>query len=1566
MTTLNITKHIATELKTIIDNAIEQEQINAKEIRMIIIHPNSSFDALEIYHSKEWENFFSLTTNDSPIGSIDISMWLDLADEGLGKNLDKYSAPASKYIQKYSDVKQKLTFDHISDPAYKSYLICLRQALFSQTIKAARTLATQYFADKFKHVVGIVLNNMMHDYEEYNYVAAFTHANGAGPFHNVKLSLPDIKLTYPYLKFNENGCTLFYPKGNKLDDSLKKESNVYTIDMEHVKYIYSTPKDNPDEIVFRMDDEFEDWELSAGHTKEDRGDLSYELLFSEFKKIIERFPEKILDKDFVPNPLEKKSEVENWIKVFIENNQKLSSKQKRHLFTYGTEAVEVLLKQFPPDHNEYSKLKLGLASTYFEKGDFKKVITILSEIKNLSKYDMHYILESCYFLNDKKEFDLYYNTIEDDSGRKEVELSSWLYDIKTHVGNPDKLEVIEKDCLNLFEERKNRTSKYNPAFALTKLYLQKGNEDKAIHFFREIDLDYGNLLTLVNFEFKGSTCIKNEVTRWYKKKEEKKQFIAELKAKEFRSPDSEIRTTQLNEFDEHYIKTNEISIDEIYWIQPLSESVFIIYADQEIFIAKLTKAYEWNKLDSYTFGTTAEIKDVFVENNTLYVPIEEEGILCFDISDHKFELTQTIKNQNSNPGYSCAAVDQGMLYAVNQQHLEIYDLKQTPAKLLLSEYYVGSQGGATAKDGLLFLDWGSLLILDVSEPSQPKIASEIVSFKTGENHYFKIIDQHLVGGDVIDIKDPKNPVFVHVNQDDSSSKDAIAPVYDFTGKIPDNVIVGDGNVLLKQLVNVDGKLVSAKWMDCLSETKEYPEMVYSNICNVFIDNTLMSFSQDEIYIFEKQKKIVEKKETYSIQDELAEMMLNTVAHYCEKKAEMNIGKLIVGWNPHFYAVQFEIHPCSSFAVNENPYGVDTVTTTSFSVSGFLSETQNITYDPKVHDITYDLQAIINSIVEKENFKKKAAKTVMISIDNSTSFLSFPNNPWNPVRSIIKDKQKKKESKKNQETDTNVAEILSVYNIDLFRKLAGKIAEPATLEQFIEIFNDDITQGKDVEKRKQIKDYALWIFSAKADKGLVKKVLLNGVKYGKPIPEDLEGSVVINDPEYLSIFADNDYEIFEDFENDKEVRSVLETALLNDIEDKLATKIAIRLKKYDHPSIHAYIDYLLTTELNFNHYMYLGGTNSNGINLSALPPSCFLPFKEKLIKAYTTYNESDEVEYQLRESIISIVTILAKLGQDEFSEKICNEAERYKYTYEQNGDFKKEDKKDSHLLREEFLATLLRRLTVQKILKNLDDEKGTVWPENEKPELYKNSWYHFFAILFQEDKNLFVNKLTSRLRETVIQPKKSYDADRKMAIYLIHYSMFQLMEDHPEIASAILPLIDVIEKHADLFDDKDISFLKRNGKQAILQEAWNALQNKDFEAAKTKGDLVLSIDPNYGQAHYFKARLLWLTEGIDIYLEQRKDFEEKAVHDKVAIASLYNLSGCALDEKNKLEESLAYFKKAALANPSDAMYYANIGEVYYKMKQPEEALNYVQKAKEKGNSATILDEIIKNKGVIPVN
>jgi len=150
---------------------------------------------------------------------------------------------------------------------------------------------------------------------------------------------------------------------------------------------------------------------------------------------------------------------------------------------------------------------------------------------------------------------------------------------------------------------------------------------------------------------------------------------------------------------------------------------------------------------------------------------------------------------------------------------------------------------------------------------------------------------------------------------------------------------------------------------------------------------------------------------------------------------------------------------------------------------------------------------------------------------------------------------------------------------------------------------------------------------------------------------------------------------------------------------------------------------------------------------------------------------------------------------------------------------------------------------------------------------------------------------------------------------------------------------------------------------VLTEAWKDVKSKDFKAAGEKCDTLLAMSQVNPQAYFLQGSILRHTESPSAFMDKLDYFLEKADEDVFTTSRLNNYAGCMLDDHRQYSAALAYFVKASSIDPDDGMYLANIAEIYYKLKKPKKALQFVQKALAKNHQNDMINEIIKNDGVI---
>lgn len=176
-------------------------------------------------------------------------------------------------------------------------------------------------------------------------------------------------------------------------------------------------------------------------------------------------------------------------------------------------------------------------------------------------------------------------------------------------------------------------------------------------------------------------------------------------------------------------------------------------------------------------------------------------------------------------------------------------------------------------------------------------------------------------------------------------------------------------------------------------------------------------------------------------------------------------------------------------------------------------------------------------------------------------------------------------------------------------------------------------------------------------------------------------------------------------------------------------------------------------------------------------------------------------------------------------------------------------------------------------------------------------------------------------------------------------------------------IGIDERWKKEIDEEKASKAEDDLKRKLLKEGWDFVFAKDYEAAQQICDELLEIDPKFGFTYFLEARLLWYTQGFEACYAQRDYFIARTAHEPAALAHIYNSFGCILDLELRYEESLVYFEKAIATNPKEPVYVCNLGEIYYKMKNPKKAMEQARKAKTMGYASAMLTEILENKGKI---
>ncbi|ULH27550.1 hypothetical protein [Leptospira weilii] len=271
----------------------------------------------------------------------------------------------------------------------------------------------------------------------------------------------------------------------------------------------------------------------------------------------------------------------------------------------------------------------------------------------------------------------------------------------------------------------------------------------------------------------------------------------------------------------------------------------------------------------------------------------------------------------------------------------------------------------------------------------------------------------------------------------------------------------------------------------------------------------------------------------------------------------------------------------------------------------------------------------------------------------------------------------------------------------------------------------------------------------------------------------------------------------------------------------------------------------------------------------------------------------------------------------------------------------------------------KRLAVHALeLKEKSDETASLWPSELPHEPWNASWSYVLASAWKHLENANAKEwFETALAKRALISDKAYNADRKLL------SCVLIREGTAENIDAVLRLAPYfLDTPENVFTETEKDYAKRMLVWASVQRGFALAKEKEFTAAREMTDSVLALDPTEGQALFLEARLAWLENGsAEKGIEQAKlNLEKVDRKDSLGNGRLLNLVGCALDELKRWDEAVEWFDRAAKAHPEDPMYLSNLAEAHSKRGAKEQAIQVAELAKRSGGKAEILEEILKEK------
>ncbi|EMM71760.1 tetratricopeptide repeat protein [Leptospira weilii] len=205
---------------------------------------------------------------------------------------------------------------------------------------------------------------------------------------------------------------------------------------------------------------------------------------------------------------------------------------------------------------------------------------------------------------------------------------------------------------------------------------------------------------------------------------------------------------------------------------------------------------------------------------------------------------------------------------------------------------------------------------------------------------------------------------------------------------------------------------------------------------------------------------------------------------------------------------------------------------------------------------------------------------------------------------------------------------------------------------------------------------------------------------------------------------------------------------------------------------------------------------------------------------------------------------------------------------------------------------------------------------------------------------------------------------------IKNEMWYDQEDVPALVSQISDIFENLDLRypakkiralaKEIASAKETDKIRSQNVRDRISQGWEHIRKKEYTQAEELVRSALSEYPEDAEALYLDARLHWLSSGsIEAGLRRaQENLKRASKFNSLAISSIYNLIGYALDELSRYREAIQPFEKAAKMNPKDPVFASNIAEMYWKIGDKQIAVQYAQKAKDLGKKSELIDTILK--------
>ncbi|WP_299255046.1 hypothetical protein [uncultured Cytophaga sp.] len=1047
MTPLTIQSTIERELQTILQDAIQSGKIGTKTLRMVVLSPDSNFGKLDVYITNDWDSYFSKKDH-AIIGTINISEWLDVADAALEnqQNIDiTYIEQAKEITKKYLTTQPAIRFNHLEilNEAYIAFLVCLREELLTQIEVGIAQVATSYSQEDFTHIVGFFTHALRFDLTEKVVLQAFNHTEGIGPFYQVNLNIPEYNYSKHFLRFSQTGFHLFCMNGT-LTGRSKTESEVYSYDTSEIAYMYRKDTD----IIFRLKDEFKNWSLCSKGSEIKTALEAEQAFLQAFNTFFSTFPEKEFIVANIPNPITENEAFDSWFSMVLEYNIEIYRTHRETIFKYGEEAYAYYLQQIPKTNVQYESAITYLASQLFFLNRFQESIDVFDTVVVLSDFQKIQYLCSLFLLKNKEAYTTYAATIETKEEVATLELLDTLWLLREPM-EQDALIALKEKLIPLVETYKNKEAFYLLSVVLTKVCVALNERDNALLHVQSVPTHETFEKIVLQHELKNADYILEAYEKQIKQKERAVAFDKQVEEHSLNTEKNKTEEIHKTSYEHCYYVSHKIEVEKYTWVYPLDAETFISTQKENgpvLTVSKITDEQTVEILKQMQLPTTHEVDLSSYTDGVVYITDTELGIIGYNTSEKGIEESKLAYiNEKAKKNYQSHTIADGYVYACNNNYLEIYSLHTAESNPISDSLYIQSAGKLFVHNNLLVASGGagSLILIDVTDKTNPLVHSTIQEDYTPRNMFIEFIGDYMISQSIFNIQDPATPICIR------TTKHNLAPTYYFAPK-PEVPIISTGEeFLFTTLRNENDQATYTNWFESLNEENFYYERALHNLATAYMDDRVITYSDHQIILWEKGLSPTTEK--IDVHADIETMVQNCFNYIVEEHPTFSIGKIVLEHNHMYQHIDIAFHAASSLAVlidSTKEHDLPIISST-FLLSSYCEEVFQCDYNPMKMEFVYDAETIVEKLIYNLHFPKHSARHVFVLANNESTYVYNSSHPWNPFR-IEKNLSENRNLDVQEET---IAEIILSKNDARIQKLATEIdASTSRLNELLEILN----------------------------------------------------------------------------------------------------------------------------------------------------------------------------------------------------------------------------------------------------------------------------------------------------------------------------------------------------------------------------------------------------------------------------------------------------------------------------------------------------------------------------------